>query len=227
MPQIPPMISVLSLLSLSLHAPSLSSLPRRQQHLASSGSGATTPLGAAAHRRGGAEALVGPGAGAPRRGGAPAQAGPGGPGVGRPRLWPWARGEGGPRRGSARARARAWRRARAAPAAAAHRRRARAAPAAVAHLLPRPCVGPRTCSLSLSFCVIENEDAFLPCESDATQNGCRVCLLRWSVISEPKTLCRRHFAFGSAFTYAVGDSLRPNRVLGQVLVREKNVSRNL
>ena len=40
-------IRALSPLSLSLHAPSLSSLPRRQQHLVSGGSGATTPLGAA------------------------------------------------------------------------------------------------------------------------------------------------------------------------------------
>ena len=61
---------------------------------------------------------------------------------------------------------------------------------------------------SLQFCVVENEDAFLPTDSRGTQNGWLVCVLRWSVFSGRKSLCIAHFAFGSLFASTVGDGLR-------------------
>ena len=69
---------------------------------------------------------------------------------------------------------------------------------------PAPVPGPASVappSLSAVFCVVVFDDAFLPSESIATQNGCRVCVLHWTVILRPKTLCL-------AFCVCVAVSLR-------------------
>ena len=60
---------------------------------------------------------------------------------------------------------------------------------------------------SLQFCVVENEDAFLPTDSRGTQNGWLVCVLRWRVFPGRKSLYAAHFVYGSPFASTVGDSL--------------------